>query len=126
MIAECLGRPANVDAVRIQAAIDAGLLQRCEARPIDIPGLDAGECAAIGRALEIGAAVLVDDAAARAHAAALGLRVTGTLGVLVRARRRGLVGALGPMIDTLRAGGQRSSREAVAQALAAAGEDGPS
>ena len=51
--------------------------------------------------------------------------MTGTLGVLVRARRRGLIGAIGPMIDTLRAGGQRLSHDAVAQALIAAGEDKP-
>lgn len=53
---------------------------------------------------------------------ALGLVVTGTLGVLVRARRRGLTGALAPLITILRASGQRLSHQVVAQALADVGE----
>jgi hypothetical protein len=122
VIAECMARPANADALRIQSALQHGLLLPCTPTPLDLPGLDAGECAAISRALEIGAAVLMDERAARAQAAAIGLAVTGTLGVLVRARRRGLVGPLAPMIATLRASGQRLSLQVVAQALSDVGE----
>ncbi len=92
------------------------------ASELKLPGLELGECAAISRALEIGAALLVDERAARAQAAALGLTVTGTLGVLVRARRRGLIGPLAPLIAALRASGQRLSHQVVAQALASVGE----
>ena len=56
-------------------------VQVCEATPIRVDGLGAGESAAIGRALEIGAALMADDLAARHHAAGLGLTVIGTLGV---------------------------------------------
>ena len=42
--------------------------------------------------------------------------------MLVRARRRGLVGPLAPMVAALRASGQRLSHAAVAHALAAVGE----
>jgi predicted nucleic acid-binding protein len=42
--------------------------------------------------------------------------------VLVQAKRAGHVAAIGPLIESLRAGGQRLSRTAVAEALAAAGE----
>ncbi len=122
VIAECMARPGNIDTHRIQAALDSGLLNPCVATPLDLPELDPGECEAISRALEIGGALLVDERAARARAASLGLVVTGTLGVLVRARRRGLVGPLLPLIDELRAGGQRLGRQAVSQALQAVGE----
>lgn len=119
---ECLARPAEPDAVRIRHAVDAGILTLCEATPIDAENLDFGERAAIGRALEIGASLLADDRAARAFAEARGLLVIGTLGVLVRARRRGALPLLAPLIAQLRAGGQRLSNEAVAAALAADGE----
>ena len=66
--------------------------------------------------------MLVDERAARARAVALGIVVTGTLGVLAQARRRGLIGPLMPLIATLRASGQRLSHQAVAQALTASGE----
>jgi uncharacterized protein len=122
VLAECTARPDLPDAQRIAAAVATGLLTLCNARPIEAPGLDAGERAAIGRALEIHAGLLADDLAARQHAASLGLPVIGTLGVLVLARRTGLVPALGPLIDRLRASGQRLSLAAVAEALAAAGE----
>ena len=84
--------------------------------------MDLGERAAIARALEIRAGLLADDKAARNHAAAIGLVVIGTLGVLVLARRAGHVGAIGPLVDALRASGQRLSNAAVAQALAAVSE----
>jgi len=122
VILECMARPGNVDTVRIRAALDSGLLQRCMAPPYELAGLEVGECAAISRALEIGAALLVDERAARAPAVALGLVVTGTLGVLARARRRGLIRPLMPLIAALRASGQRLSHQAVAQALTACGE----
>ena len=94
----------------------------CHATPITMQGLDLGERAAIARALEIGAGLLADDRAARQHAAALGLAVIGTLGVLVLGKRAGNVRSIRPLIDALRASGQRLSRDAVAQALAAAHE----
>ncbi|MDQ2804138.1 MAG: DUF3368 domain-containing protein [Pseudomonadota bacterium] len=58
----------------------------------DLPGLDVGERAAITLALAIGAElILMDDRAGVAAALAKGLTVIGTLGVLDRAARRGLV-----------------------------------
>lgn len=125
VISECMARPLNLDATRIQAAIASGLLLPCSATPLELPDLDPGECEAIARALEIGADLLIDERAARARASALGINVTGTLGVLVRARRRSLVGPILPLISELRESGQRLGHEAVAQALAAAGEAPP-
>lgn len=123
VVAECLARPGNPDTRRIQLALESGLLQPCVLPLVLLPGLEAGESAAITRALQIGAAVLMDERAGRAHAEQLGLAVTGTLGVLVRARRRGLIGPLAPLVSTLRTSGQRLSHAAVAHALAMLGED---
>ena len=122
VLSECLARPQNTDAARIASAVARQWLTPCDATPIAAEGLELGERAAIGRALEIGAGLLADDRAARQHAAALGLVVVGTLGVLVKAKRGGHVAAIGPLIESLRASGQRLSHAAVVDALAAAGE----
>lgn len=119
---ECLARPENADAARIRAAVGQGWLTPCDATPIAAEGLDLGERAAIARAVEIGAALLADDRAARQHALGLGLVVIGTLGVLVQAKRTGHVAAIRPLVELLRASGQRLSHAAVAEALAAAQE----
>ena len=122
VFAECVARPELADARRIQAAADRGAFMLCEAQPVQAPGLDAGESYAIGRALEIDAALLADDLAARRYALARHLVVIGTLGVLVRAKHQGMVPLLRPLIESLLAGGHRLSESTVAQALHAAGE----
>ena len=122
VLSECMARPQNADATRIRLAVDQQWLTLCDATPITMQGLDLGERAAIARALEIGAGLLADDRAARQHAAALGLVVIGTLGVLVLAKRAGHVAAVRPLVDALRTSGQRLGPAAVAQALGAAQE----
>lgn len=122
VVDECLARPDFVDAQRIRLALSAGLLHTCPAPAEPLPGLEPGESAAIARAQEIGAALLMDERAGRARALALGLTVTGTVGVLVRARRRALIGPLAPLLAALRASGQRLSDALVQRALAEVGE----
>ena len=122
VLAECLRQPELPDARAIQAAVGSGVLLLCDAVPIREDGLGAGESAAIGRALEIGAALLADDLAARRHAADVGLAVIGTLGVLVRAKQLQLLPAVLPLIEQLRASGHRLSPSAITDALRAAGE----
>lgn len=117
---ECLLRRDLADARRIEAAVVAGWLLTCEGTAIEAAGLGAGERAAVGRAREIGAGLLADDQAARACAAGLGLMTIGTLGVLVRAHRVGLLPDLHSQIDNLRASGYWLSDATVQQALAAA------
>ncbi len=85
--------------------------------------LDPGEAAAIVLALKVGADLLVvDDRAGRREATAAGLRIHGTLGVLVEARRSGLLQALRPEIDALVAAGFRVSERARVEVLALVGE----
>ncbi len=83
----------------------------------------AGEAEAIALALEIpGARVLLDDRVARRAALAAGLRIVGTVAVLVRARREGLLPSLREALDRLRADRFRLSRRLYLAALRAVGE----
>src|SRR5205814_2263592 len=64
--------------------------------------LDAGESAAIALCLnEKADAILMDEALGRRLAEQLGLRVVGILGVLVQARRHGLVPKVRDVLDQL-------------------------
>ena len=85
--------------------------------------LGAGESEAISLALEIHAnTLLVDERAARRLAAAVGLHVVGTLGVLLAAKRKALLPAIKPAVDSLLEKGFWISPAVVEHALAAAGE----
>jgi predicted nucleic acid-binding protein len=86
--------------------------------------IDDGEAEAIRLALERPAAVvLLDDAAARSIATRMGPQVTGTLGLLLRAKQKGFVPRIQPVIARLRADGHFHIAPAVVtQILAAAGE----
>lgn len=91
-------------------------------QPIDL-GLDPGETAAIALAETIGAdLLLIDERAGRAVAQARGLRVRGTLGVLVQARLAGSIPALRPRLDSLSAEGFRLAPALVQEALRRVGE----
>lgn len=124
VLRECSVRPDNADLARIRAALGSRWIVSCGVVPLPAGPLGIGERAAIGRALAIGAGLLADDHDARHYAASLGLRVIGTLGVLVRAKHAGLLEAVAPLVERLRSSGQRLGADAVAQALTAAGEEG--
>lgn len=86
-----------------------------------LPGdLDAGEAEAIALAVEAvePAVVLMDDRGGRRAATQRGLTVIGSAGILVLAKRRGLVAAVLPVLDQLRASSRpprlRSQRAAAA------------
>ncbi len=62
--------------------------------------LDPGESEALALALELGISViLIDEAAGRVAAVRLGLSPVGVLGTLVRAKQRGLIDSVGPLIE---------------------------
>jgi predicted nucleic acid-binding protein len=86
--------------------------------------LDPGESEALALALELGiVAILMDEAAGRAAASRLGLRPVGVLGVLVRAKQRGLIGLVAPLVQSLEGeGGFFVSDELRSEILLLAGE----
>lgn len=85
--------------------------------------LDEGEAEAIVLALEVNAGlILLDDREARIQAKSLGLNVTGTLGILLRARRLGLIRNLRPEIEKLKKTGFRISQSLEEEILRLVGE----
>jgi hypothetical protein len=87
--------------------------------------LDRGEAAAIPLAERLCATLLVDDATARVIARERGLRVVGTLGVLLLAKQNGHIHRIRPTIQRMTALGMFVSRSLRAKVLAVAGEDDP-
>lgn len=68
------------------------IVERAPSSIEPIPGLHPGETAAISLAIEIHAGILlVDEVKGRRAARERGLEITGTVGVLERAAKRGLV-----------------------------------
>jgi predicted nucleic acid-binding protein len=85
--------------------------------------LDRGEAEAIALAQERQAdLLLLDERLARRHAQRLGLAITGTLGVLLRAKQQGLVPEIRPFTEQLQRSGIRLSDALVARTLQLAGE----
>ena len=66
--------------------------------------LDKGEAEAIILATEIGAdLIIMDEKLGRFHAKHADLKVTGTVGVLIKAKREGIINELKPLLFELRA-----------------------
>ncbi|MFO0362168.1 MAG: DUF3368 domain-containing protein [Flavobacteriales bacterium] len=86
--------------------------------------VDSGEAASIALAFEIPNALLIlDDLKARKEAAKLGFRVTGTLGILTRAKKRGLIKQIVPYLSELQNSGFRISESVVDEILKICGEN---
>lgn len=88
--------------------------------------LGAGETAVIAAAIERpGAGVILDDAKARASANSFGLPLVGTIGVVMRARHRGMIAAAAPILADLQSAGLYIDRRTIAIALSSFGESWP-
>lgn len=89
-----------------------------------VAGLDEGEQEVIVLAatLDEPSPVLLDDRAGRAIAKSLGLRVTGTVGVLLLAKKRGLITAVAPLLEKAREQGYWMSDALIRLAKGLAGE----
>ena len=84
--------------------------------------VDAGEAEAIALASEKGCLLISDDKQARAAAKNLGVKVIGTVGVLVRAKQNGVISAIKPILDDLDLNSFFISRALREEALKLVGE----
>jgi predicted nucleic acid-binding protein len=91
--------------------------------PALVAALHIGEAEVIALALEIGSPlVLLDETAARKIARARGLQVTGAIGVLRRAKNKGLLPAVKPSIDLMLSRGVQLGGDLIDAVLRDAGE----
>lgn len=85
--------------------------------------LDRGEAEVIALAQELSCdLVVLDERLARRRARLLGLPLTGTLGVLLKAKERGLVPGIAPLIAAIRSRGIWLAEPLVQRVLEMAGE----
>lgn len=121
---ECAGRADFPESQLIHEAAAKKQLELCTAPDFSAYAqkIDAGEASAIAVAIEYGCGVLMDDKAGRAMAKNAAVPVIGTMGVLVLAKRKGLVPLVKPLLASLVASGYFLSDEIISAALAAAGE----
>ncbi|MFN4253612.1 MAG: DUF3368 domain-containing protein [Saprospiraceae bacterium] len=85
--------------------------------------IDIGEASAIALALEIPkSTVILDDWKARQMAERLNLEVTGTLGVIVKAKLTGKISSIKPLLEKIKNTNFRLSADLTLKALEAAGE----
>jgi predicted nucleic acid-binding protein len=88
----------------VQNAIRAGWMKVEHAElagDAELEELDPGEAEAIALAQKLGALLIIDEAAGREVALHRNVRVTGTLGILLEAKQRGLTSNLAQEIERL-------------------------
>jgi hypothetical protein len=103
----------------------------CLDRPLDARVREAelhpGESEALSLALELQADPLIlDDLPARQLGKTLGLPIVGTAGLVFAAKQKGLIPAVRPVLDALRAKGFRLRQGVYEEILEAAAEADPS
>ena len=84
--------------------------------------VDDGEAEAIALAVERNWKIVLDDRRARDLAQRLGLKIIGTVGILVRAKRSGLLPWIKPLLNELTETGFHLSEDLKREALRMAGE----
>jgi predicted nucleic acid-binding protein len=84
--------------------------------------LDAGESEVLVLAQEIGATAVIDERRGRNLATALGIPQTGTIGILLAAKRAGAIPEITPLLNQLMASGVRLSSRLYEEARQLAGE----
>ncbi len=91
--------------------------------PVSVSTLDEGEAAVIQLAAELRIdRVCIDEWRGRRAAVAVGLKVTGSLGLLGRAKRDGLIPAVRPWIEKLKTSGTFYDPDLLARFLSSVGE----
>ena len=105
------------DWIRIKGAADKNLQQVLELQ------IDKGESSAIALAIETpGCIIILDDYKARKVAEKLGLEVTGTIGVIIKAKLKGILSSIKPYLNKINQTDFHLSEDIEREALKQAGE----
>ena len=105
------------DWIIIEQAVNIQMQQLLELQ------LDKGESSAIALALEtLECTIILDDLKARKIAERLGLDITGTIGIIIKAKLKGIIPSIKPLIDKIKTTDFRVSEDIEKQAMIAAGE----
>lgn len=126
--AECVsrasGRPGSIEIAQADWIIHRAVENRIRVDHLHTR-VGLGEAEAIILAREIGsdAIVVLDDATARQIATQEGCRVVGLLGLLVLAKKRGLLQAVRPLLDAMRTSGFFVGSDLYAAILRQVGEE---
>jgi uncharacterized protein len=117
------GRPGSGD-VEQAAWIESRVLRDYTDAQTFLGQINPGEAEAIALAMELGAemAVILDDYKGRRLAREHGVETVGSGGVLVLAKRQGLIPLVRPVLDELRVAGLHLSERAYREILVKAGE----
>jgi uncharacterized protein len=113
-VQEEFGRP--LDWLNIQAPSDRALVVALGML------VDSGEAEALALACERQWTIVLDDRQARSVGKRLGLKMIGTVAVVVRAKKLGLISAVAPLLQNLADHGFRVSEALLKEALDMAGE----
>ena len=118
------GGPKNIGVTELQAASWITLTPLNDPRRADLlSDLDRGEAEVLALAQERNAGlVIIDERLARRHAKRLGLTLTGTVGILLRAKHDQLIPTIKPLLQTLVQSGIRLGDNVIAEALKLAKE----
>jgi len=85
--------------------------------------VDKGEASAIALAIEnVNSTIILDDYKARKVAEKLQLKITGTIGIIIKAKIAGIIPSIKPLIQKLYNAGLRLSAEIEDNAIKEAGE----
>lgn len=124
---ELLAGGAKPGQAAIATAIEAERIQAIADRwsEPEFHELDEGEASTLRAAIGLGVPclVLIDERIGRAVAKEWGIAHTGTVGLIVQAKRRGLVPSAKGIFEELLANGFRVAAELIREALAQVGEE---
>ncbi len=85
--------------------------------------IDKGESSAIALAMETpGCLIILDDYKARKVAERLGLKITGTIGIIIKAKLGGIIASIKPFLEKINQTDFRLSANLEQQSLTQAGE----
>jgi uncharacterized protein len=125
--------PALFDPVRVPPAVQEEFGRSLDWLSIQAPSdqalvaalgmlVDSGEAEALALPCELQWTIVLDDRQARSVGKRLGLKMIGTVAVVVRAKKLGLISAAAPLLKNLADNGFRVSEALLKEALDMAGE----